>query len=372
MSTAEAALRAVVGAADRVVVKVGSSSITSLAGGLDPARLGVLVDALATRRRGGAHVVLVSSGAIAAGLAPLRMRRRPRDLASQQAAASVGQMILVERYAAEFARHDLQVGQVLLTADDLVRRAHYRNALRTLDRLLGLGVVPIINENDAVATDEIRFGDNDRLAAMVSHLVSADALVLLSDVDALYSSDPRRAGASRISMVAAGEPLPSVHSGRPGGAGLGTGGMASKIDAARIAASQGVTVVLAAAPDAAAALSGQPVGTIFSPTGRRTAARLFWLRHAAEPCGELLLDVGAVNAVVDRRMSLLPAGITAVRGDFAAGEPVDLVGVDGLALARGLVAYDAAELPALLGHSTRELEPEFRREVIHRDDIVLL
>ena len=184
------------------MVKVGSSSLTTAAGGLDPARLDALVDALAARRAAGSQIVLVSSGAIAAGLAPLALTRRPRDLATQQASASVGQLVLGHAYVASFARYGLTVGQVLLTSDDVVRRAHYRNAQRTLSRLLALGVVPVVNENDTVATEEIRFGDNDRLAALVAHLVGADALVLLSDVDGLYDGDPRRGNATRVTEVA--------------------------------------------------------------------------------------------------------------------------------------------------------------------------
>src|SRR4051794_16506691 len=193
--------RAEVAAARRVVVKVGSSSLTGASGDLSGERVDALVDAIATRRSHGVEIVLVSSGAIAAGLAPLGLRARPRDLATQQATASVGQGLLVERYTTSFARHGLRVGQVLLTADDVVRRTHYRNAHRTLTRLLDLGVVPVVNENDTVATDEIRFGDNDRLAALVAHLVHADLLVLLSDVDGLYDGDPRRSGARLISDV---------------------------------------------------------------------------------------------------------------------------------------------------------------------------
>jgi glutamate 5-kinase len=330
--------REVVAAAARVVVKVGSSSLTTAAGGLDPHRLDVLVDALAARRRAGRQVVLVSSGAIAAGLAPLGLLRRPRDLAAQQAAASVGQMLLVERYAASFARHGLLVGQVLLTADDLVRRAHYRNAYRTLEKLLSLGVVPVVNENDAVATEEIRFGDNDRLAALVAHLVQAGALVLLSDVDGLYDGDLRRQGARLVTEVASAGDLDRVRVRRASAAGLGTGGMATKIDAAQIASGAGVPVLLANATAVAAALSGGPVGTSFPPTGRRTTSRLFWLRHATTPRGRLVLDDGAVEAVVHRRTSLLSAGVTAVQGDFDAGDPVELVDPSGGAVARGLVA----------------------------------
>jgi glutamate 5-kinase len=364
--------RDVIASAARVVIKVGSSSLTTAAGGIDPRRLDALVDALAARRRAGGQVVLVSSGAIAAGLAPLGLARRPRDLATQQATASVGQMLLVERYAASFARHGLLVGQVLLTADDLVRRAHYRNAHRTLERLLSLGVVPVVNENDAVATEEIRFGDNDRLAALVAHLVQADALVLLSDVDGLYDGDPRRGGARLLSEVRTPAQLANVTLGRPGAAGIGTGGMVTKIDAAGIASGAGVPVLLANALAVSAALAGEPVGTFFAPTGRRTASRLFWLRHATTPRGRLVLDDGAVEAVVGRRTSLLSAGVTAVQGDFDAGDPVELVDPSGSPVARGLVGYDAAELPALLGRSTRDLAPEHRREVVHRDDLVVL
>jgi len=358
--------------ANRIVVKVGSSSLTTTAGGIDPHRLDALVDVLSARRAGGTQVVLVSSGAIAAGLAPLTLPYRPRDLATQQAAASVGQMLLVERYAASFARSGLLVGQVLLTADDLVRRAHYRNANRTLERLLSLGVVPVVNENDAVATEEIRFGDNDRLAALVAHLVAAEALVLLSDVDGLYDGDPRRPGAQLVREVRSEDDLAGVRIGRPGASGIGTGGMASKLDAARIASGAGVPVLLAAAEQVAAALAGEPVGTAFPATARRTASRLFWLRHATTPRGQLVLDAGAVDAVVRRRTSLLSAGVTGVRGEFGAGDPVELLGPDGVPVARGLVGYDAAELPELLGRSTRELDPEHRREVVHRDDLVLL
>ncbi len=188
-------------AAARVVVKIGSSSLTTTAGGLDPQRLDRMVDELAAARNGGREIVLVSSGAIASGLSPLGLRHRPRDLATQQAAASVGQGVLVHRYTESYARHGLTVGQVLLTADDVVRRGHYRNAQRTLYRLLEMGAVPIVNENDTVATEEIRFGDNDRLAALVAHLVHADLLVLLSDVDGIYEGDPRRSSSRMLTEV---------------------------------------------------------------------------------------------------------------------------------------------------------------------------
>ena len=363
-------------AARRIVVKVGSSSLTSLDGGLDPLRLDALVDALAARRATGGQVVLVSSGAIAAGLAPLRLARRPRDLATQQAAASVGQLLLAQAYAASFGRHGQAIGQVLLTADDMIRRAHYRNAQRTLERLLGLDVLPVVNENDTVATDEIRVGDNDRLAALVAHLIGADGLVLLSDVDGLYDGDPRLPGSRLLVEVDAPSDLGSVRVARPGDGSLGRGGMATKITAAAMAAAAGIPVLLAAAEDVTSALDasevGPKVGTAFRPSGRRMSARRFWLLHAADVRGSLDLDAGAVAAVIDRRRSLLAAGIHGISGDFVAGDVVDLVGPHGVVVARGVVGFDATELPALIGRRSRDLAPEQRREVVHADDLVPL
>ncbi|MGI8531975.1 MAG: glutamate 5-kinase [Geodermatophilaceae bacterium] len=364
--------RTAIATAGRVVVKVGSSSLSSAAGGLDRDRLGALADAVAAHRLAGRQVVLVSSGAIAAGLAPLGLRARPRDLATQQAAASVGQLLLVEQYAAAFARHQLTVGQVLLTADDLHRRAHYRNAQRTLERLLALGVVPIVNENDAVATEEIRFGDNDRLAALVAHLAVADALVLLSDVAGLYDADPRRPGARLITDVPDVAALEKLDLPGRNGSAIGTGGIATKLEAAGIAVRAGVPVLLADAASAAAAMAGHQVGTFFPASGRRPTMRLFWLRHASSPRGRLVVDDGAVSAVVTRRTSLLAAGITGVGGDFVAEDPVDIVDPAGHVVARGLVGYDAEELSRMLGRRSADLPQELRRAVVHRDDMVLL
>jgi glutamate 5-kinase len=378
-SAAKANIRPDIAAATPVVVKVGSSSLTTADGGIDDDRIGALADALAARAGQGSQVVLVSSGAIAAGLAPLGLPRRPRDLATQQAAASVGQGLLVARYSAAFARHGVRSGQILLTADDLMRRAHYRNAQRTLGRLLELGVLPIVNENDTVATDEIRFGDNDRLAALVAHVVRAGALILLSDVDGLYDLDPQHGGARQITSVLSRDDLDGVTLGRaaPGTrARVGTGGMVTKVEAAMIATEAGIPTVLASADQAAAALAGAPVGTYFAPDHKRPAARQLWLAHATVGRGRLLLDDGAVKAVRAGRASLLPAGITGVEGAFDAGDPVDLCDASGQVIARGLVSYDAAEIPALMGRSTKwlaaERGPEYEREIVHRDDLVVL
>jgi len=364
-----------IASAHRTVVKVGSASLTSR-GQLDPERLDAIVEVLARRHGAGQQVVLVSSGAIAAGLSPLNLVRRPRDLATQQAAASVGQGLLVRRYNEEFARHGIIAGQVLLTVDDVTRRSHYRNASRTFAKLLELGVLPVVNENDTVATSEIRFGDNDRLAALVAHLVDADLLLLLSDVDGLYDANPARGTATMLAEVSSPADLAAVHIGRRGSAGIGTGGMQTKVEAARIATGAGIPVVLTSAAQAAQALAGDPVGTVFHPTGRRRSTRLLWLAHATEGKGRIMLDAGAVRALTERRASLLPAGITGVTGMFVGGDPVDLVDADGVPVARGLVNYDSEELPGLLGRSTRDLARElgasYEREVVHRDDLIVL
>ncbi|MGJ3509859.1 glutamate 5-kinase [Enemella sp. A6] len=368
-------MRNTVARARRVVVKVGSSALTTDEGGVDLRRLHALVDVLAANKQQGREVILVSSGAIAAALGPLRLANRPNDLSTQQAAAAVGQGLLIEHYTQRFAQHGIVVGQVLLTVDDLTRQQHYRNAHRTAERLLELGVLPVVNENDTVATHEIRFGDNDRLAALVAHLVHADALVLLTDVDALYSDHPSKPNARRIEEVRSAADLRDIDISRRGTA-VGTGGMQTKIEAARIATSAGIPVVLAKASAAADALGGQPVGTIFHPTGKRRPTRLLWLAHITEAKGELVVDDGAVRALTERKASLLPAGVVQVRGTFRAGQPVDVVAADGTLIARGLTNYAATELPDLIGRSTTDLVaeygPGYERTVIHRDAMALL
>ncbi len=368
-----AAIRRSVGEAKRIVVKVGSSSLTDAHGRIDMAHMNALVDAIAAARASGREVVVVSSGAVAAGLDPLGMRAKPRDLATRQAAASVGQGLLLARYTSLFAAHGLTVGQVLLTVEDIARQASYANALRTFTRLLELGAVPIVNENDTVATNELRFGDNDRLAALVAHVVQADALFLLSDVEALYTDHPSRPGARKITDVAEVEDL--VVNTERGGSSVGTGGMTTKLEAARIATHAGITTVLASADDVAAALAGEPVGTLFHPSGRRRSRKMLWLAYASQVAGVLTLDEGAVRAVVERKASLLPAGVTSFTGEFSAGDPVRLDGPDGQLIGHGLVNYDARDVPAMLGRSTRDLAAErgseFERELIHRDALIL-
>lgn len=356
-----------------IVVKIGSSALTDLGTGLDMARLDRLADALEARMRAGSDVIVVSSGAIGAGIAPLGLKKRPTDLATKQAAASVGQLALAYAWGTSFARYGRTVGQVLLTSDDISNRAHHANAQRTLDRLRSLGAVGIVNENDTVATNEIRFGDNDRLAALVAHLAGADALILLSDVDGLYDGDPRKPGrdgsvAQFISEVNGPQDLDGVIAGS-GGA-LGTGGMASKLAAARLAADGGVPVLLAAAADAAHALESASVGTVFAPRAERLSARRFWVRHAADARGQVILDDGAVDAVVRRRRSLLAAGVIGVRGTFSDGDVVELVDAAGTVRARGVSSYAAEDIVPVVGRSTPELPEQLRRPVIHADDLV--
>src|SRR5699024_7493956 len=377
MDSLEIEGRAAVAEARRIVVKVGSSSLTTPDGRIDDGRIRDLVEVLAARRIAGQEVILVSSGAMAAGMTPLGMRRRPHELASQQAAASVGQGLLLASYTAELAGYGLNAAQVLLTVEDMMRRVQHRNAQRTLHRLLDIGALPIVNENDTVATHEIRFGDNDRLAALVAHLMRADALVLLSDVDALYDGNPASPGTSVVHLVRDPSDLTGIDIGGAGKRGVGTGGMVTKVDSARIATEAGVHTVLTSEAHARAALTGERVGTFFAPAkGRRPSARQLWLAHATAGRGSLVLDPGAVRAVVETKASLLPAGVVRVKGDFSAGDPVDLRDEDGTVIARGLVNYDATEVPGLLGRSTRwlarEMGPSYERELVHRDDLVVL
>jgi glutamate 5-kinase len=351
-----------------VVVKIGTTALTTKSGLFDAGRLARLVDAIEARMKAGSDVVIVSSGAIAAGIEPLGLNRRPTDLATKQAAASVGQVALVNAWSTAFARYDRTVGQVLLTAHDISMRVQHTNAQRTLNRLRALHAVAIVNENDTVATNEIRFGDNDRLSALVAHLVGADALILLSDIDGLYDADPRKGEARFIQEVAGPDDLDGVVAGQ--GSRLGTGGMRSKLSSALLAADAGVPVLLAAAADAGAALTDASVGTVFAPRPSRMSARRFWVRYAAESAGALTLDAGAVRAVVKQRRSLLAAGITEVSGRFFGGDVVELRDLDGEMVARGVVAYDAGELTTMIGRSTTDLPAEMRRPAVHADDLV--
>ena len=359
----------------RVVVKVGSSSLTRADGGLDLNRIDILAGLIAGMRSRGHDVVLVSSGAVASGLVPLGLSRRPDELSLLQAAASVGQGRLAARWETAMSAYGLVTAQVLLTAHDVAIRSHYRTVRATFDSLLSLGAVPIINENDAVATSEFSLGDNDRLAALVAHLVTADVLVLLTDVDGLWTARPGTPGATPIRHVRSSADLEGVSvSGR--GSFVGTGGMTTKLQAATIACASGTTTLIARADDAAALLGQEQVptdlGTWFEPTGPHRPSRRLWMAHASQPDGRVLIDAGAARALTVGKKSLLLPGLTGLDGDFESGSVVDVVGPEGV-LARGICRYAAAELREVLAARAEGAPaPDHVAPVIHRDDLAEL
>ncbi|BDH76524.1 glutamate 5-kinase [Actinomyces naeslundii] len=359
----------------RVVVKVGSSSLTRADGGLDLNRIDILAGLIAGMRSRGHDVVLVSSGAVASGLVPLGLSRRPDELSLLQAAASVGQGRLAARWETAMSAYGLVTAQVLLTAHDVAIRSHYRTVRATFDSLLSLGAVPIINENDAVATSEFSLGDNDRLAALVAHLVTADVLVLLTDVDGLWTARPGTPGATPIRHVRSAADLEGVSvSGR--GSFVGTGGMTTKLQAATIACASGTTTLIARADDAAALLGQEQVptdlGTWFEPTGPHRPSRRLWMAHASQPDGRVLIDAGAARALTVGKKSLLLPGLTGLDGDFESGSVVDVVGPEGV-LARGICRYAAAELREVLAARAEGAPaPDHVAPVIHRDDLAEL
>jgi glutamate 5-kinase len=354
----------------RVVVKVGSTSLTGANGRLDDEQVRALAGQIGALRKKGLQCVLVSSGAIAAGLDPLSMKRKPGDIPSLQAAASVGQGILMHAYQRAFAKRKVPVGQVLLTQDDFVRRKAYLNAHAALARLLDLGVVPIVNENDTVAVDEIRFGDNDRLAALVSIMVHADLLVILSDIDGVYSADPKRHRAELLTQVDDLRALDGLRAGKTGSP-LGSGGMASKVEAVRVASASGTGVVIAnARADAILRriIAGEEVGSFFPAHRVRGRSRKLWIEFVQNSRGTIVVDAGAQKALVTGGKSLLPAGVVGHRGGFAIGDAVEVAGPDGSVFAKGITNYGADEIPSIQGSSIKE----GGREIIHRDSLVIL
>lgn len=359
-------------AARRVVVKVGSSTLTDAHGRFDEAFVTSMCADLADLRATGAEVVLVSSGAVAAGLEPLGLDARPKDLGRLQAAASVGQVRLVHAYARALAALDVACGQVLLTPEDLVVRERYLNARTTFSELLAYGALPVVNENDTVATEELRFGDNDRLAALVASMLGADLLMLLSDVEGLHDGNPAD-GAPLVAEVPDLGALDERHRGGTGSS-VGSGGMASKLDAARIATFSAASCVIAngrrpgVIADVAA---GAPVGTWFPPAAKRPESRRLWLAFAHQPSGRLHVDAGAVRALTRRGSSLLAIGITGLDGTFEEGDTVDIVGPDGHPVARGIVRHDAATVTTLRGRPTSAADDGTAGPVVHRDEMVV-
>jgi glutamate 5-kinase len=364
--------------APRLVVKVGSSLLVGRDGAVRGDWLDSLVSELVEARGRGQEVIVVSSGAIALGAAKLALGKGGRgSLADAQAAAAVGQIALASLWAERLAAHGIAAAQLLLTLEDLEDRRRYLNAAATLGRLLKAGAVPVINENDSVATEEIRFGDNDRLAARVAQAAAADAVVLLSDVDGLYDRDPKAADARLLARVEGVTSEIHAMASNASGSGLGSGGMTSKLQAAEIAERAGIALAIVnGTHDAplARALAGGGIGTLFLPK-RRDAARKAWLGGRQRMRGSVTVDAGCA-AALGRGGSLLATGITAVEGDFARGDPVAVRDAEGKAIAQGLVEYTSAEVGSILGRRSDELEAVLgyapRAAVIHRDQLVLL
>lgn len=363
----------------RVVVKIGSGVLASHADGLNTRRIGLLARECSALAKAGYEVTIVSSGAIASGLSPLGLRERPKSIPLKQAAAAVGQCRLMWAYQRAFERCGRRVAQILLTADDLARRPRFLNARHTMLTLLGLGVTPIINENDTVSVDEIKFGDNDALASLVVGLIDARALLILSDVDGLYTADPRLDHrAARLIDVP--RITPEIQRAAGGSSRReGTGGMISKVGAAKRVADYGAATLILDGRRAGVltrALRGEPVGTMFFPRRERLNSRQHWIAHAVRIAGRIWLDAGAVQAVVGRGKSLLPSGVTKVAGSFDAGDAVTCLDAEGREVARGLINYGSDEVVKIRGLKTSEIAKhlgyKYYDEIIHRDNLVLV
>lgn len=362
----------------RWVIKIGSALLTNDGRGLDLERIGEWVKQMAALKQAGHDVVLVSSGSVAEGMKRLGWQRRPEQLHQLQAAAAVGQMGLIQAYESAFAQHQFHTAQILLTHDDLSDRRRYLNARTTLRTLLDMGVVPIVNENDTVVTDEICFGDNDTLGALVANLIEADLLVLLTDQDGLYTADPRtHADASLIYEGCASDPAFKAMAG--GGGALGRGGMATKVRAAALAARSGADTVIVGGRLSMVLerlQQGDVIGTLLRADAEKLVARKQWIAGHLQTCGELVLDVGAVDAVQSQGRSLLPIGVAAVQGQFERGQVVACLNEQGQLVAKGLVNFSSDEARLIVRTPTRELvnvlgvvsDPE----MIHRDNLVVL
>jgi len=362
-----------------IVVKVGSSTVTRADGRIDRTYLGTLVDQIAMLRAEGYAVTLVSSGAIAAGYEAIGLEGRPTDMPTLQATAAVGQVRLIETYAELAGERDIRVGQVLFTRQDVSHRQQYLNACHTLSRLLDMGVLPVVNENDTTAVDEIRFGDNDYLAALVGIMLRADAVVLLTDIEGLYSADPRQdAGARLVERV---DELTDDLLAAAGGAGslVGSGGMATKLEAARALMDAGIPLVVCDGRRenvVVDAVAGKPVGTLFAGGKAALKGRKLWLAYAGRAVGSIVIDAGAKEALCLRGGSLLPAGVVDVSGSFVVGDAVTLNGLDGAVVARGLAGISAEDLRKAKGLRTSEIAgvlPQWDgAAVVHRDHLVIV
>lgn len=363
----------------RLVVKIGSNILADVKEGLDTKRIYSMARDIAELSNMGFEVVIVSSGAIAAGMKKLSLREKPRDIRLKQAAAAVGQSSLMWAYEKSFSEFNKRVAQVLLTRDDFSDRKRYINSKNTLTTLLSYGIIPIINENDTVATDEIRFGDNDYLASLVAGLIGAERLIILSDVDGLYTEDPRHS--SKAEIIEYVEEITPELEAKAGGAGstVGTGGMYSKLLAAKRAVSHGITVnIISGRKDGllVSLLKGKHCGTVFKPKAQKLSSRKGWIAYGSRSRGSLIIDDGAVKALIHGGKSLLPSGITSVEGDFDTGDAVYCLDLGGNRIAKGLTNYSSSEIEKIKGRKTSEIERvlgyKYSDEVIHRDNLVLL
>ncbi|UCC66930.1 MAG: glutamate 5-kinase [Deltaproteobacteria bacterium] len=361
----------------RAVIKVGSSLLVSLGTGLNKDFISRLTKELAWLNKKGGHIVMVSSGAIAAGMERLNLTKRPKTISELQAAAAIGQSTLMHVYEEAFAPWGLKVAQVLLTHEDMKERKRYINARNTLLTLLDMGVIPIINENDSVVVEEIKFGDNDLLAALVTSLVDADLLLILTDIDGLYDGEPHRGGRFITLVERVNKEVEEMAWGSQRE--IGTGGMVSKVGAAKLAAQFGVPTVVTSGRAKRVlkrVFAGERMGTLFLARSEELKRRKQWIGFTLRPKGELKLDKGAQEAIVRGGKSLLPSGIIAVEGDFGRGDPVSCLDPQGKEFARGLVQYDSRELREIMGRQSSQIEEmlgyKYTDEVIHRDNLVVL
>lgn len=366
--------------ARRIVVKVGSSTLTQENGKLDLPRMDNLVQELAALVSGGHELILVSSGAVAAGMARMGLNERPDPIEAKQALAAIGQGILMDIYEKLFARHELIIAQILLTKENSLRHKHYTNCRNVLQELLRMGVIPVINENDAVAADELKIGDNDNLSAVVAALVDADALIILSDIEGLYTANPQTD--KEAVLIKTVSKITRTIEDRAGGAGsgVGTGGMRTKIQAARVAVNAGVTMVIASGAKEGILrdiLNGEERGTVFLARKSHLQVRKSWLAFGKQLAGDIIIDDGCARAVLKEGSSILPAGVIRTAGNFQAGNTVRVISEAGREIARGIVNYDSASLTQISGLHTVDIADvlpgsKYQEEVIHRDNMVLM
>ena len=363
----------------RVVIKIGSRVLTGDDGGLDHAVIGRICGDIALLREQGKQVVVVSSGAIAAGRSELGLTEKPRTIPQKQAAAAIGQTRLMRAYEEALAPHGLKAAQLLLTSEDLGSRQRFLNARATIATLLGYGIIPVINENDTVVVDEIKFGDNDNLSAMVTNVAESDLLVILTDVEGLYSADPGQSPDAKLISLVQGITREVERAAGGSASSVGTGGMATKVAAAKKAGKNGVPTILVAGKREgilSAAMCGEEVGTLFLPSGAGLNRRKHWIAYTLKPAGRVIVDDGARNVLQMKGKSLLPSGVTGVEGRFERGACVRICAMDGTEFARGLSDYSSSEITRLAGHNSSKIEEllgyRYADVIIHRDNLVVL